>query len=90
MKQFNFLQGEEKYVEFCVQSCRDTLLVITEALYELTLNGNLVESGAMHIDGDTIKTLLSPSKLGVYDLEVTVVIPPETIKASAFVSVRER
>ena len=90
MKQFNFLQGEEKYIEFCVQSCRDTQLVITEALYELTLNGNLVESGAMHIDGDTVKTLLSPSKLGVYELEVTVVVPPETIKTVALITVRGR
>ncbi len=90
MNQFDFLKGEEKYIEFDVHSCEDKQLIITEANYELRKNGETVERGTMEIDGKSIKALISPDESGVYEAEITVLVPPETIKTVALITVRGR
>lgn len=87
----DYILGEDKYVEWRVTSCRsgDTV-VITGATYELVQDttNEAVDTGSCVIDGTVIKALICPPDTGTYRLTVTVTVPPEIIKAAAYIRVR--
>ncbi|MBR4419345.1 MAG: hypothetical protein IKV70_06425 [Phascolarctobacterium sp.] len=83
-----FLEGERKYVQFAIHSSKSQKVVVTQANYELTQKGEVVESGSCEIvDGATLQILLEVSKAGNYELEVTYMVAPEIRKARCTVNV---
>ena len=73
----HFMLGERKFVNFEVTS-KTADFIITNATYELSYNGSVVESGACEIDGHEISVLLtSPDEKGTYVMKVFYEIPPE-------------
>jgi hypothetical protein len=81
-----FFKGEEKYIQLLITSKKKEPIIITDATYTLTRNGEVV-SGKCEIDDSTILILLNPSEVGSYMLEVTYTIPPETRKVRCVVDV---
>lgn len=83
-----FLLGEEKWLEFKVRARREgDTLVITRAGYVLTRGAEAVDAGDCEIDGPVVRALISPPAAGVYTFELSVTIPPETIKERVVVRV---
>lgn len=73
----HFMLGERKFVNFEVTS-KTADFIITNATYELSYNGSVVESGNCEIDGHEISVLLtSPDEKGTYIMKVFYEIPPE-------------
>lgn len=86
----SYLVGEKKYIEFEITSCEDETVIITDASYVLKKDGFIVvETGKAEVDDDEIRILLDTDKPGVFMLEVTVTIPPETIKRTCVIRVLE-
>lgn len=73
----NFMLGERKFVSFEVTS-KDEDFIITNATYELSYNGEIIDSGNCEINGHELSVLLtSPEEKGTYLLKVFYEIPPE-------------
>ena len=82
-----FIKGEKKYIQFLISSKKKEPIIITDAAFTLTRNGEVVLNGACEIEDSTILVLLDPINVGSYQLEVTYTIPPETRKARCMVNV---
>lgn len=82
-----FFKGEEKYIQLLITSKKKEPIIITDATYTLTRNGETILNGKCDIDGSTLLVLLNPSNVGSYMLEVTYTIPPETRKVRCMVDV---
>lgn len=73
----HFMLGERKFIDFEVTS-KNKNFVITNATYELSYNGEVIESGDCEIKGHELSVLLtSPEEKGTYILKVFYEIPPE-------------
>lgn len=73
----HFMLGERKFVDFEVTSKSEDFIVTT-ATYELSYNGEVIDSGDCDIDGHRISVLLtSPDEKGTYILKIFYEIPPE-------------
>ena len=83
----SFIKGEKKYVQFLVSSKKKEPIIITDATFTLTRNGEMVLNGNCEIEDSTILVLLDPVNIGSYQLEVTYIIPPETRKVRCMVNV---
>lgn len=81
MNSIRFMQGEQRYLEFEIipRRANDTV-VITAADWTLSQNGAAVDDGACEADGKIIRALIAPAEKGVYQLELSVTVPPETRK----------
>lgn len=83
-----FLLGEEKWLEFKARPRREgDTLVVTGASYTLTNEGGTTETGECEVERNIIRALISPPAAGVYTFELSVTIPPETIKERVVVRV---
>ena len=81
MNSIRFMQGEQRYLEFEIRPKRQNdTVVITEAAWALLQNGGTVDDGNCDVDGKIIRTLIAPTEKGVYQLELSVTVPPETRK----------
>lgn len=73
----HFMLGERKFIDFEVTSKNEDF-IITSATYELSYNGEVIESGDCVIDGHGLSVLLtSPEEKGTYIMKVFYEIPPE-------------
>ena len=73
----HFMLGERKFVNFEVTGKTEDF-IITSATYELSYNGEVIDSGECEIDGHEISVLLtSPEEKGTYILKIFYEIPPE-------------
>ena len=81
MNSIRFVQGEQRYLEFEVipRRANDTV-VVAAASWELQQNGVPVDGGDCEADGRTIRALIAPAERGVYQLELSVTVPPEIRK----------
>ncbi|MEA5136428.1 MAG: hypothetical protein VB035_09875 [Candidatus Fimivivens sp.] len=81
MNSIRFALGEQRYLEFEIRPRRtNDTVVITAASWELQKNGTTIETGNCEVDGKTIRALIAPADKGVYQLELSVTVPPETRK----------
>lgn len=81
MNSIRFALGEQRYLEFEIRPCRaNDTVVVTEAGWSLLQNGEAADSGPCEVDGRIIRTLIAPAEKGVYQLELSVTVPPETRK----------
>ncbi len=81
MNSIRFALGEQRYLEFEVRPKRQNdTVVITEAVWTLSQNGEPTDGGDCEVDGRIIRMLISPAGKGVYQLELTVTVPPEIRK----------
>ncbi|GEM_PF-3998292 len=81
MNSIRFALGEQRYLEFELRPKRQNdTVVITEAVWSLTQNGGPVDGSACEVDGRTIRALIAPAEKGVYQLELSVTVPPEIRK----------
>ena len=85
----NFIAGEERFIQFEVTSTKGETVVITEAVYEITHGSEVVDTGKCEIlNGSVIQLLACMNEWGVYDLELTYKIAPETRKVRCHINVR--
>ncbi|WMJ82726.1 hypothetical protein ACS3UN_02230 [Oscillospiraceae bacterium LTW-04] len=81
MNSLRFVLGEQRYLEFEVRPRRtDDTVVITEATWSLQQNGATVEAGNCKVDGKIVRALIAPANKGMYQLDLSVTVPPETRK----------
>ena len=81
MNSICFALGEQRYLEFEIRPLRtNDTVVITVATWALQQNGTTIENGDCEVDGKTIRALIAPTDKGVYQLELSVTVPPETRK----------
>lgn len=81
MNSIRFALGEQRYLEFEVRPKRQNdTVVITDAVWTLSQNGGPVDGGDCEMDGKTIRALIAPAEKGVYQLELSVTVPPEIRK----------
>lgn len=81
MNSIRFALGEQRYLEFEIRPRRaNDTVVITVASWALQQNGTTIENGDCEVDGKTIRALIAPTDEGVYQLELSVTVPPETRK----------
>ena len=83
----SFIKGEKKYVQFLISSKKKEPIIITDATFTLTRNGEIVLYGECEIKDSTLLVLLDPVNIGSYQLEVTYTIPPEIRKVRCIVNV---
>ena len=76
----DFILGEKKYIKFKATSCDGVPVVITNATFGLTKDGELVENGMCEVNGEEFMAFVEPKEKGDYILEVTYTIAPETRK----------
>ncbi len=86
----NWILGEDKYVDLEVRSGQPGPVVIPHA--EWTLTKNLDEKpeqeGTCEVEKGRISVLVEPQQTGMYTLEITYEIPPETRKVRVILDVR--
>lgn len=81
MNSIRFALGEQRYLEFEVRPQRQNdTVVITEAVWSLSQNGETADGGTCEVDGTIVRALIAPTEKGVYQLELSVTVPPETRK----------
>lgn len=81
MNSIRFALGEQRYLEFEIRPRRvNDTVVITASSWELQQNGTTIETGNCEVDGKDIRALIAPADKGVYQLELSVTVPPETRK----------
>lgn len=85
----DWILGEDKYIELEVHSKQSGPIVIPSASWELKKNmdADPEQAGACEIDGALISVLVEPRETGVYTLEITYEIPPETRKVRVILNV---
>lgn len=83
----DFILGERKYIKFTATSCNNEPVVITDAGYTLSKDGEVTETGICTIDGADIMALIAPDEIGDYILELTYTIAPETRKVRVAIHV---
>lgn len=83
-----FKVGEKRTIEWQItpNSKLDTI-VITEAKYTVYSGGAAIKSGNADINGLTLSCLFEAENEGCYMLELTVIVPPETVKTSLYIDV---
>lgn len=85
----DFIAGEERYIQFEVTSTKGETVVITEASYVITHGEEVVDTGSCEIvNNSTMQILVCMNEWGVYDVEITYKIAPETRKARCRINVR--
>lgn len=73
--------GEKKYVQFEVISKKNEKVVVTDATYVITHNGEQFATGQCEIVNDNLmQFLLEMNECGTFDVEVTYTVAPETRK----------
>ena len=77
----DFILGEEKNLPFRVRSLTGQSVVITDAVFKLMSNGEVIQEGKCDIDGQMIYCLIKPTEIGCMYIEIEYVIAPETRKA---------
>ena len=81
LDELKFLQGEKRYLQFEVFSTKNEKVVVTDAKYEMSHDGVVVDSGNCEIlDDSMLQVLIDAENLGSYDLEITYTITPEIRK----------
>lgn len=77
----HFIQGEDRLLKFEVTSCCG-VVVVRDAAYLVRDNANrIVKQGNCIINGAILSIQFSPDKAGVYQLEITYTVAPNTRKA---------
>ncbi len=86
----SWILGEDKYVDLEVRSRQAGQVVIPRADWELSRNGADApeQAGACEVRDGRISALVEPRETGLYTLEITYEIPPETRKARVILDVR--
>ncbi len=81
MENLIFEKGEVRKFEYSVRTSPvNDSLVVTAASWKLIgANGEIVNNGVCEISGKLISVLISFQYTGVFTLEVTATVPPETI-----------
>ncbi|MBR3767513.1 MAG: hypothetical protein IKL10_04645 [Clostridia bacterium] len=81
MENLIFEKGEVRKFEYSVRTSPSTdTLVVTSATWKLLgCKGEVISSGVCDISGTNISMLVSLQKTGTFTLEVTAIVPPETI-----------
>lgn len=81
MENLIFEKGEVRKFEYSVRtSPENNSLVVTAASWKLIgANGEVVNNGVCEIAGTLISTIIAFQSTGVFTLEVTATVPPETI-----------
>lgn len=81
MENLIFEKGEVRKFEYSVRaSPSNDNLVVTAASWKLIdANGEIITNGICEISGTLISMLISLQSTGVFTLEVTATVPPETI-----------
>ena len=87
VKYLEFLLGEQRYIRFNIISRKKQPVIITDATYVLSHNGNELDRGKCEIEDSSMKVFINASETGTMQLEVTYVIPPETRKVRCSVNV---
>ena len=83
-----FYAGETKYVQFEMISRKGEKVVVTDAVYTITHNGEEVANGTCEIvNGNSVQFLIQMNERGTFDVEVTYKIAPETRKARCKINV---
>lgn len=81
MNSIRFVLGEQRYLEFEIRPRRaNDTIVVTEAEWELLQNGDTVASDNCEVEGKIVRALISPAEKGVYQMVLTVAVPPEVRK----------
>lgn len=85
----DWILGEDKYIDLEVRSNQLGPIVILSASWELKKNIDTdpEQTGTCEIDGAQISALVEPRETGVYTLEITYEIPPETRKVRVILNV---
>ena len=83
-----FYAGETKYVQFEMISRKGEKVIVTDAVYTITHNGEMVETGTCEIlNGNSVQFLIQMDEHGTFDVEVTYKVAPETRKARCKINV---
>ena len=86
--QRDFITGEQKYIDFRMESHSHRAITITDADYTLYNGEQIVATGKCKIDGKYVSVLLkAPDKTGTYLLEMRYTVPPETRKLKVVINV---
>ncbi len=77
----SFIKGEVKHVKLTVSSIKRDEFTVDEATYSLIRQGQCTveAAGDCTIEGHTIDALISPMKVGSYELVFTYIIADETL-----------
>lgn len=82
LTELNFILGEKKIIQFEVISTKkDERVVITEAKWSLSREGQRQQAGDCIVHENRIEVLLEPEQEGRHELTITYTIPPEVRKA---------
>ena len=88
MNIYTYEKGEARRFEFVIKNTENETIVVTSAFWTLTdRNKVVVSSGECSVDGCEISFVLPMTVRGELQLELTVVIPPETIKERMMIRV---
>lgn len=87
MKDISFYKGEKKYLIFEVTSKTKQTVIITSATWEIQKNDEIIQQGICEIDGPKMQMLLEINERGMYLLELTYQIAPETRKVRGIINV---
>ena len=83
-----FYVGENKYVQFEMISRKGEKVIVTDATYVITHNGEVVANGPCEIvNGNSVQFLIQMNERGTFDVELTYNIAPETRKARCKINV---
>ncbi len=81
MNSIRFMHGEQRYLEFeIIPRRQNDTVVVTAASWELQQNGVPVDGGDCEVNGRTVRALIAPAEKAVYQLELSVTVPPELRK----------
>lgn len=91
MENLIFEKGEVRKFEYQLRSSpMNELLVITSASWKMISgNGEIISSGLCDIHGTIVSMLVSMNHTGTFTLEVTAIVPPETIIDRMLLRVKE-
>lgn len=87
----SWILGEDKYVELEVRRQQQPgPVVIPHAGWALVKHATGVteQAGVCDIEGGRISMLIEPQRVGLYTLEITYEVPPETRKVRVMLDVR--
>lgn len=89
MEHIEFLEGEQRYLDFEVKSTRKEPFSIVDADYVVTKkDGTVFDKGSMTIlDGNTVRFLFCAREKGAFVLQLSVTIPPELIEYKSLIYV---
>lgn len=81
MENLTFEKGEVRKFEYSVRTTpvNDSIVVTAASWKLIDSNGDMVNNGDCDVSGTIISMLITLQSAGFFTLEVTAMIPPETI-----------